>query len=368
MTCTHAAMKRHEFLDLGFEYDCLVMEEAAQVLEIETFVPMLMQRQEKSARLKRVVLIGDHHQLPPVIKNQAFQRYSHMDQSLFTRFVRLGVPTVDLDLQGRARASIASLYNWRYKRLGDMPHVQQQVAYRRANAGFVHEFQFVDVADLDGVGESEPNPYFFQNLGEAEYAVATFMYMRLLGYPAASISILTTYNGQAALLRDIVAAKCAWNPLLGSPANIETVDKFQGQQSDYVILSLVRTRTVGHLRDLRRLVVAMSRARLGLYIFGRKNIFENCYELTPAFSKLLARPTKLLTVHAEPFPTDRKVEDKAAAFEVQGVAHMQAIVSALHEQAAAKAALKQAPTPTPMDTESGATATAGETAAEPMET
>lgn len=48
------------------------------------------------------------------------------------------------------------------------------------------------------------------------------------------------------------------------------MDKYQGAQNDYILLSLVRTRTVGHLRDVRRLVVAMSRARLGLYIFGRK--------------------------------------------------------------------------------------------------
>ena len=44
-----------------------------------------------SLRLKRVILIGDHHQLPPVIKNMAFQKYSNMEQSLFTRFIRLGM-------------------------------------------------------------------------------------------------------------------------------------------------------------------------------------------------------------------------------------------------------------------------------------
>lgn len=51
------------------------------------------------ARLKRVILIGDHHQLPPVVKNMAFQKYSHLDQSLFTRFVRLGTPFVQLNAQ-----------------------------------------------------------------------------------------------------------------------------------------------------------------------------------------------------------------------------------------------------------------------------
>lgn len=76
------------------------MEEAAQIMEIETFIPMLLQENDfTGSRLKRVVLIGDHHQLPPIVKNIAFQKYSHLDQSLFTRFVRLGVPTVDLDSQ-----------------------------------------------------------------------------------------------------------------------------------------------------------------------------------------------------------------------------------------------------------------------------
>lgn len=50
---------------------------------------------------------------------------------------------------------------------------------------------------------------------------------------------------------------------------------------------------MGHLRDVRRLVVAMSRARLGLYVFCRQALFENCYELTPAFNRLLAKPPQL---------------------------------------------------------------------------
>lgn len=74
---------------------------------------------------------------------------------------------------------------------------------------------------------------------------------------------------------------------------VTTVDKYQGQQNDYVLLSLVRTRAVGHLRDVRRLVVAMSRARLGLYIFARISLFRDCFELGPTFNLLLQRPTQL---------------------------------------------------------------------------
>ncbi|XP_018426684.1 PREDICTED: intron-binding protein aquarius [Nanorana parkeri] len=306
MTCTHAALKRHDLVELGFKYDNILMEEAAQILEIETFIPLLLQNPEDGfSRLKRWIMIGDHHQLPPVIKNMAFQKYSNMEQSLFTRFVRLGVPTVDLDAQGRARASLCNLYNWRYKSLGNLPHVQLLPEFRAANSGLLYDFQLINVEDFNGVGESEPNPYFYQNLAEAEYAVALFMYMRLLGYPANRISILTTYNGQKHLIRDIINQRCGHNHVIGQPSKVTTVDRFQGQQNDYIILSLVRTKAVGHLRDVRRLVVAMSRARLGLYIFARVSLFQNCFELTPAFSQLTARPLRLHILPGESFPTQR---------------------------------------------------------------
>lgn len=142
MTCTHAALKRKDFLSLRFKYDSVVVEESAQILEIETFIPLVLQQaQDGLSRLKRVVLIGDHHQLPPVIQNMALQKYSHMDQSLFTRFIRLGIPYVELNKQGRARPSIAKLYNWRYRDLGDLPHVSDLEPYRKANAGFAFTYQ-----------------------------------------------------------------------------------------------------------------------------------------------------------------------------------------------------------------------------------
>ena len=67
---------------------------------------------------------------------------------------------------------------------------------------------------------------------------------------------------------------------------VTTVDRYQGQQNDYIILSLVRTRHVGHLRDVRRLVVAMSRARLGLYVLARVSLFSSCTELQPTWKQV----------------------------------------------------------------------------------
>lgn len=334
MTCTHAALKRRDFLDLNFKYDNLLMEESAQILEIETFIPMLLQRHtDGRARLKRCILIGDHHQLPPVVKNVALNKYSHLDQSLFTRFVRLGVPYIQLNAQGRARPSIAKLYNWRYKELGDLPNVQQDPAYNLANTGFGYEYQLINVEDYEGVGESEPSPHFYQNLGEAEYVVSVFMYMRLLGYPAEKISILTTYNGQKSLIRDVIAKKCSNNPLFGRPSKVTTVDKFQGQQNDYILLSLVRSKVVGHLRDVRRLVVAMSRARLGLYVFCRRSLFENCYELLPTFRLLLQRPVDLSLVLDEPsYPTQRPVHQLGGAYPVRRLEEMVHIVQDVYQR------------------------------------
>ncbi|KAF9919175.1 hypothetical protein FBU30_011136 [Linnemannia zychae] len=310
MTCTHAALKRRELVNLGFKYDNIVMEEAAQILEVETFIPMLLQDPEDGVnRLKRVILIGDHNQLPPVVKNTAFQQYGNMEQSMFTRFVRLGVPAIELDAQGRARSDMADLYKWRYKSLGDLPNITECAEYKFANPGFLYDFQFINVNNYKGQGETAPRPHFIQNLGEAEYVVAVYQYMRLLGYPAEKITILTTYNGQKDLIRDVLNQRCSWNPVFGRPAAVTTVDKYQGQQNDYILLSLVRTKAVGHVRDVRRLVVALSRARLGLYIFGRQKLFENCHELEPAFKRLLKRPTKLWLKTGEMYPNTTRIID-----------------------------------------------------------
>ena len=182
MTCTHAALTRAALLELRFAYDSVIMEEAAQVTEVETLLPLLLQQRgpEDAAtgagggpepRLKRLVLIGDHHQLPPVVQNMALQKYARLDQSLFARLVRLGVPTVQLNMQGRARPAIAKLYNWRYNGLADLPSVRTIAdggaapttsRFACANAGFAHTTQLVDVPDYDGRGESTPLPHFYQ--------------------------------------------------------------------------------------------------------------------------------------------------------------------------------------------------------------
>lgn len=84
------------------------------------------------------------------------------------------------------------------------------------------------------------------------------------------------------------------------------MDKYQGQQNDYVLVSLVRSRAVGHLRDVRRLVVAMSRARLGLYVFARASLFKNCFELQPTFYQVSSAHLEFFLITERMFSITRR--------------------------------------------------------------
>jgi len=106
------------------------------------------------------------------------------------------------------------------------------------------------------------------------------------------------------------------------PRLVTTVDRYQGEQNDYIILSLTRTLRPGYLRDLRRLTVALSRSRLGLYILGRKAVFESCFEIQDAFKLLFERSTKLQLVIGEMYPTQRLLGDDVESTEMIGVEHL----------------------------------------------
>jgi intron-binding protein aquarius len=92
------------------------------------------------------------------------------------------------------------------------------------------------------------------------------------------------------------------------------------------------------LRDVRRLVVAMSRARLGMYIFGRISLFTNCFELTRTFNQLLQKPVRLHLLPQEKKPMDQPLSttrlasdpvDPAQVLEVRDVLHMGELIAAM---------------------------------------
>lgn len=156
MTCTHAAVNFQSLKDQGFFYDSLIMEEAGQMLDIEAFIPMALQKSSfdtgNSAtdhQLRRIILIGDHNQLPPIVQSHYLSQTCKMDQSLLERLIKVGTPYVQLNAQGRCRPELAQLFSWHYSGgLQNMDHVLNRREFKLANAGFSYVTQFINIEDF----------------------------------------------------------------------------------------------------------------------------------------------------------------------------------------------------------------------------
>ena len=338
MTCTHADQAARP-LGLGFQYDNLVIEEAAQIMEVETFIPMVLQAVDAAtgkSRLKRVVLIGDHHQLRP----SSSTRRSKSTRASTSRCSRAssvwGCPPLSSTRRACARRSPTCIVG------GTPVSATSAVATDKFAAcvpGMARPFQLVNVVALRA-SASRVAPALHSEPRRSRVRRRRFMYLRLVGVPATKISIITTYNGQRDLIADIVQQRCASSALYGTPAKIATTDKFQGQQNDIILLSLVRTKAVGHIRDVRRLVVSVSRARLGLYLVGAKELYESVVELRPPVSQLLALPDALEVVPDERYGATARAADDVApagAVAIPGLAEMGELVARMAELVALEA-------------------------------
>ena len=195
-----------------------------------------------------------------------------MDQSCFARLVRSGVPNIVLDAQGRTRKQISKLYSWRYKKLDDLPHVSTEERFQLANAGMAkvgsdYRLFFVRAGIV-------PTTALFPKRPRSRVSMLFVPVDALVRLSSAIDIDFNNLSRAKTSLARCLQSDASSRPAFGPPASISTVDKYQGQQNDIVLLSLVRTKHVGHLRDVRRLVVSLSRARLGVYVFGSKKIFE----------------------------------------------------------------------------------------------
>ena len=287
MTSTHSILKHEEFLSANFHAGTIIVEEAGQLLDFETIAATTYTKY-----LKRMILLGDDNQLPPIVKNKLFQNMVNLQQSLFVRLLKLGYPCVTQKDQGRTRPEILELFKWKYEKLESLPHIMTEEVFQVPNRGFLHNYQLINVNSQ----EYSPSPYFYQNLEEAEYAVSLYMYMIMKGVSPDKITIQSTYNGQKNLIKEILNKKCSWHKKFGKPKKVTTVDRYQGQQNDFVIISLVRTKNYGFIKDQRRFVVAMSRARLGLYVLGNLKLWGNCKDIQSAMHLFKQRPTESLQI------------------------------------------------------------------------
>ncbi len=251
--------------ELLFErpFERVVIDEAAQALEAGCWIAL--------PRGKRTVLAGDHRQLPPTIQSEAAAA-GGLARTLFERLMESPHGTTlgrMLTVQYRMHERIMG---WSSHRLYD-GKLQAAPAVRAhlltdlpdvATTEWTSEpLCYVDTAGC-GHEESEGDDEGSKsNPGEAELVVKIVQALRDANVPAAAIAVITPYNAQVQLLR---------TRLGGEPElEIGTVDGLQGREKEAVVVSLVRSNEqgeVGFLAELRRLNVALTRARRHLTVIG----------------------------------------------------------------------------------------------------
>eukprot|EP00057_Strongylocentrotus_purpuratus_P016844 XP_011671318.1 PREDICTED: NFX1-type zinc finger-containing protein 1-like [Strongylocentrotus purpuratus] len=251
MTTTGAA-KFHMLLQ-RIQPRIMVVEEAAEVLEAHIVTAL-------TESCQHLILIGDHQQLRPSPTVFKLGTQYNLDISLFERMINNDVPYQQLVLQHRMRPEISRLMRMDrlYPSLKDDDCVKgfDDIQGVTKNIFFIHH-----EIEEDYVDEMKSH----SNIHEAKFLVGLCRYFLQQGYLPEQITILTTYSGQ------LFAFKGLMKKIDFEGVRVATVDNFQGEENDIILLSLVRSNeegSTGFLKIDNRICVALSRARKGLYCIG----------------------------------------------------------------------------------------------------
>jgi cold shock CspA family protein len=278
MTTTGVA--KYQRLIAALEAEVVVVEEAAEVLEAHLVATL-------TRATRHLILIGDHLQLRPGTAVYALAKRYNLDVSLFERLVRNGVEHCTLARQRRMAPPIARLLAPVYPALHDHPDVSRYPA----PLGVAQPLFFVthsEAETFDGETRSRSNEF------EAGYIHALAVHLLRSGVPPARITVLATYCGQLFALRRRFRAP-------GSDAGLDevrlcSVDQYQGEENDYILLSLVRSNPrgdIGFLSVQNRMVVALSRARHAMYIVGNARLLAGRSPLWAGVVKALEAEGRL---------------------------------------------------------------------------
>ncbi len=269
----------HRLLE-GMKFGTLFIDEAAQALEAACWIPM--------RRASRVILAGDHCQLPPTVKSIAALR-AGLGKTLMERIAENKPEVVNLlKIQYRMNDEIMRFSsNWFYK--GQVESAPQ-IKYRSI-LDYDHPITWIDTSDKepsDTIEESEDLNFKEQFVGEsfgrinkaeAELTLLTLAeYFTKIGKQrvleeSIDVGIISPYRAQVQYLKKLIKKYDFFKPYRRL-ISVNTVDGFQGQERDVILISLVRSNDegqIGFLKDLRRMNVAMTRARMKLIILGNKD-------------------------------------------------------------------------------------------------
>jgi superfamily I DNA and/or RNA helicase len=249
----------------GQKYGTLFIDEAAQALEAACWIPI--------RKASRVVLAGDHCQLPPTIKSLAAM-HGGLDKTLMERIVETqpGVVTL-LKTQYRMNEEIMR-FSSDYFYQGQV--VSAPEAKHRGILDYDEPIEWIDTSDIDAKEEFVGESFGRVNKTEALLTLAVLQhYFEKIGKERIlderiDVGIISPYRAQVQYLRQMVKKQEFFKPYRRF-ISINTVDGFQGQERDIIMISLVRANDdgqIGFLRDLRRMNVTITRARMKLMILG----------------------------------------------------------------------------------------------------
>ena len=233
-------------------FEIVIIEEAAEVLE--SHVAALLTK-----NTKHLIMIGDHKQLKPKPYNYEIERKFHFDVSMFERLINNKIPYATLKYQRRMKPLFADFVRLIY---GNATYIDHATTKGKPPVkGFESDMFFITHSEKEeqNVGlASKSNAY------EANYVIQLAYYITLQGYKPEQLTIVTLYVGQVLMIRK-VAMKYNFN------VRITSVDNYQGEENDFIILSLVRSNAkfdIGFLKTFNRVCVAFSRAKVGFYVLG----------------------------------------------------------------------------------------------------
>lgn len=249
----------------GQKFGTLFIDEAAQALEAACWIPI--------RKADRVILAGDHCQLPPTVKAPEALR-AGLGHTLMQTIVKSKPDTVSLlKLQYRMNDEIMRFSSeWFY---GGMLQSAPEVKYRSI-LDFDTPIEWINTEGLDCNEEFIGKNYGRINKSEAELSIEQLKgYITKIGRERflderIDVGMISPYKAQVQYLRRLVRNDAFFKPYRQA-ITINTVDGFQGQERDVILISLVRANEegqIGFLNDLRRMNVAITRARMKLIILG----------------------------------------------------------------------------------------------------
>ncbi|KAG5747277.1 hypothetical protein H9Q70_010030 [Fusarium xylarioides] len=258
--CTTTGLSKYRGMIAALKPRILMIEEAAETREANISSALY-------PSLDQVVLVGDHQQLVPSVDVRDLGREPYnMHVSLFERLVKLKLPYSMLRVQRRMVPAIREVVNAFYPKLTDHCSV-----YDPDNRPPIPGMGGKSLWWFDHEGQEmqNANDFSFSNPDEADMIVGFVRYLVQNGVDPERITILTFYKGQVALITEKLRRDLYLelkNPL--KKWSVRTVDGFQGEENDVILLSLVRTLGPGFIGNANRANVGTSRARCGMYVFG----------------------------------------------------------------------------------------------------